>query len=64
MYGKAYRFRLIAGSIIFGIVTFGDMLYNKGNWNIWPVMDCIWKRSFWCFLSSFIFILYDGDQEK
>lgn len=38
MRGKAYCFRLIAGSIIFGIVTFGDMLYNKGNWNIYGLL--------------------------
>lgn len=38
MRGKAYCFRLIVGSIIFGIVAFGDMFYNKGNWNIYGLL--------------------------
>ena len=38
MRGKSYRFRLILGSILFGVVTFGNMFYNKGNWNIYGLL--------------------------
>ena len=38
MWKKQYRFLLIVGSILFSVVTFGNMFYNKGNWNIYGLL--------------------------
>lgn len=59
MRGTKYYKRLIVGSVLFGMIVFGNEVYN--NWLmefIGIVMGCLWCNRIWCVVSHTVFMFY------
>ena len=51
MRGTKYYKRLIVGSVLFGMIVFGNEVYNIGI-----VMGCLWCNRIWCVVSHTVFM--------